>query len=160
MVTYKELSPNSKVWVYQSSRSFTATEAIEIQEQVNNFVQHWAAHGKGLRAFGKVYYQQFVVLVVEESTAKASGCSIDSSVHFLKSLGQKYKTTFFDRLLIAFWKGDKVITTTRLGFQELIAKGEVTDETIVFNNMVQTKADLESSWQIPLSASWHKQLVS
>jgi hypothetical protein len=35
---------------------------------------------------------------------------------------------------------------------------EVNDDTIVFNNLVQTKRDFEAKWQVPYKDSWLKNL--
>jgi hypothetical protein len=45
-------------------------------------------------------------------------------------------------------------------FQTLINDGKVDDQTLVFNNLVSTKNELDSNWQIPLHKSWHKRLLS
>lgn len=39
-------------------------------------------------------------------------------------------------------------------------KGELTDNTIVFNNTITTKKEFDLAWKISLKDSWHKQLVS
>jgi hypothetical protein len=38
--------------------------------------------------------------------------------------------------------------------------GLITDETVVFNNLVDTKEAFEKNWEISLGESWHKQLVA
>jgi hypothetical protein len=40
--------------------------------------------------------------MVDERKAGVSGCSTDSSVRFIKSLGEKYKVDFFNRTNLAF----------------------------------------------------------
>lgn len=159
MTLYNELSAESKVWIYQSSRPFNNFETATIQQELASFTQQWAAHGKGLKAYGNVYYQQFVVLIVDESAHGASGCSIDSSVHFLKNLQQKYKVNLFDRLTMAYKNAsNQVITANRTGFQNLVNTGEVNDNTIVFNNLVRNKQEFETQWEIPMIKSWHKRM--
>jgi len=79
--TIANLSAESKVWIYQSDRRFTDVEAKQIEQQLEQFITDWAAHGKNLQAVGALYHQQFIVLMVDEKGGYgASGCSIDSSV--------------------------------------------------------------------------------
>ena len=159
MTSYSELSSQSKVWIYQSNRVLSNSEVTEIQDAVNNFTKQWAAHGKGLKAFGKVYHQRFIVLMVDETAQGASGCSIDSSVHFLKELQQKYNVNLFDRLNMAYRNSsNEIATADRNTFQKLVNMGEINDHTIVFNNLVRNKLDFETKWEIPMAESWHKRI--
>ena len=45
-------------------------------------------------------------------------------------------------------------------FEKLFSQGILHDNSIVFNNLIITKKELESNWEIPLKDSWHKNLVS
>lgn len=159
MTNYNELSPQSKVWIYQSNRPFSKAETNEIQQKLSTFAQQWAAHGRGLKAYGKLYFQQFIVLIVDESQHGASGCSIDSSVHFLKNLQQKYGVNLFDRMNMAYrTSSNQVATANRMGFQQLVNEGTVHDGTIVFNNLVRNKEEFETKWEVPMQESWHKRM--
>src|SRR5690606_39640602 len=86
----ERISPNAKVWIYQSTKPFTESEASMIDEACTNFVEQWAAHGNNLIADYQMFFNQFICLFVDESGFTASGCSIDSSVHFIKSLEKDY----------------------------------------------------------------------
>ena len=161
MTPYNELSPQSKIWIYQSSRPFTESETTALQQKLANFAKEWAAHGNSLKAYASVYYQQFIVLMVDESEHGASGCSIDSSVHFLKTLQKEYNINLFDRLAMAYKNtSNQVATANRLAFQKLVNIGEITDKTIVFNNLVRSKHEFETQWEVPMVDSWHKQMFS
>jgi hypothetical protein len=40
-----------------------------------------------------------------------------------------------------------------------VKEQKITSETIVFNNMVNTKEDFENNWEIPAKQSWHKRFL-
>lgn len=84
---FKDLNSTSKVWVYTSDRPLSVAENDYLQKQSSFFVEDWAAHGVGLKAEALVYKNQFLILAVDESQTNASGCSIDSSVKFVKAMG-------------------------------------------------------------------------
>lgn len=150
-----ELSKNSKVWIYQSNRRFTADEELFIFNWVESFTSQWEAHGRKLNAYSEIRYNRFIILVVDEGQAEASGCSIDKSVSLMKQIEQEFNITLFDRFNIA-WKDEKGIHSCgRDEFEQLIIAGQITENTIVFNNLVQTLGDLESNWEIPFKNSWH-----
>lgn len=150
------LSPSSKTWVYTSTRAFSATEATDIQNQITAFVAGWNSHKVELTAAGALLYNRFVVLMVDESQVGVSGCSIDSSVKFIKELGAAYHTDFFDRLYICYKNGDEIIGCNQETFSEKVSLGEITDDTLVFNNLVQTKQEWENNWLVPFGKSWMK----
>ena len=86
---FPEFIPESKVWIYASNRELTQKDQETIASELEPFISEWAAHGKGLLGKSSILENRFVVLVVDESKAMASGCSIDTSVRFMKDLGAK-----------------------------------------------------------------------
>ena len=156
MNTLKDFSPQSRVWVYQSDRAFSETETAAIGQKLELFVGEWAAHGRGLKAWGGVLYQHFIVLVVDERQHGASGCSIDSSVRVVKEIETEYGVSLFNRLLVAYKvdNSEEVRCVNRNALEELLAKGEVNEGTVTFNNLVQSKEEWERAWEIPLRESW------
>jgi len=155
-----DLAKDSKVWIYQSNRTFSEEEVKQINLKLEHFTKEWAAHNVALKSFGKVYHNIFIVLMVDESHTNASGCSIDTSVHFIQSLEKTYNVNLFDRFCIAYKKGNDVELATKEQFQELINNGIITSESIVYNNMVQTKAAFEKEWEATIENSWHKKVFS
>jgi hypothetical protein len=71
-------SESSRVWIYQADRQLSDTETLEIQKSLNNFVNTWTAHNNQLSAAAEVRYNRFLILIVDEEQAGASGCSIDN----------------------------------------------------------------------------------
>ncbi len=153
-----QLSPLSKVWVYQSSRAFNEDEGLVISQKIKDFVQQWTSHKLEVSGDGGLVYNRFVILMADETLVGVGGCSIDSSVHFMRSLGQEFRADFLDRWLVAYKKEDEVHAISRAEFEKLVESGEVHDDTIIFNNLIQTKAELQSRWQIPYKQSWLKNL--
>src|SRR5690606_27655128 len=83
------------------------------------------------------------------------GCSIDKSVYLLKEIEQETGLNLFDRLQVAYRKGDQIVVASRHEFEELVASGEITEDTIVFNNLVTSYPELETHWEVPVKESWH-----
>ncbi|QXV67192.1 ABC transporter ATPase [Mucilaginibacter sp. 21P] len=153
-----EFSSHSRVWIYQSDRELTALEAQEAQVLLDNFTRSWTAHNNQLLAKAEIRYNRFLILFVDESQAGASGCSIDKSVHFIKQLEQHFGINLFDRFNLAYRDGDVIRSVPRQQFENLIKEAKIKGDTIVFNNLVQTLADLRTKWEVPFNESWHVQL--
>jgi len=152
------ISENAKVWIYQANRLFSTDEEKTIQNMLNDFTTEWQAHGHALAALGEIYYQQFIVLSVDEQLTGASGCSIDKSVNLMKEIGNKFNLDLFDRLRIAYISGEEIVNCSKDEFEKQIKNGLVTKQTLVFNNLITRRSQLRTSWNIPLAESWHSQL--
>jgi hypothetical protein len=92
---------------------------------------------------------------VDENVAGATGCSIDKSVYLIKEIEKEFNVTLFDRFRIAFRDGERIINCGREAFEELIKTGTISQDTVVFNNMIQSRKELQTSWEIPIKNSWH-----
>ncbi|MEQ8908628.1 MAG: ABC transporter ATPase [Vicingaceae bacterium] len=156
---YQDLPNHSRVWIYQSSRALSDQEVNEIKDYGNRFIANWAAHGKELQAAFEVFYNRFIVLFADESQVKASGCSIDASVHFVKDIEKAYQLDLFDRLNITYKSGNKIDALRMNDFQGALNKGQLTENTIVFNNLVETKGAFDTAWEVPVKESWHSRLL-
>jgi len=153
-----EFSSHSRVWIYQSDRKLTADEVVQIQMNLDNFTRSWTAHNNQLKAKAEIRYNRFLVLIVDESQAGASGCSIDKSVNFMKQLEQQFGINLFDRFNLAYRDGEEVLSVPRHQFEELLKAGTIHTETIVYNNLVQNVTELQNKWEVPFKDSWHIQL--
>ncbi|HTN36107.1 MAG TPA: hypothetical protein VL053_03475 [Arachidicoccus sp.] len=144
----------SRVWVYQSSRLFTLSEALEIENDIEAFSGDWNTHGAANKAYINLFFGQFLVIIADETRQPVSGCSTDSSVRFIKGLEQKFSVQFFDRQALAFIVKDKVqiLPLGQLGYA--LENHFVTPDTLYFNNLVATKKELLEKWLIPLKDSW------
>lgn len=153
------LSDNSKVWIYQSNRPFTDEEVTQLQPVLAKFADQWVSHNRQLKALGQVFHKQFVVLMVDETMAGASGCSIDSSVHFMKKIEEAFQVNLFDRMRFTYKNGADIKTASREEFAELYQSGSINDETPVFDTLVKTKKEFQNQLVKPLGQSWHKRMV-
>ena len=156
---YKHLLPEnfadeSRVWVYQSSRLFTLSEALAIEELLGKFTAEWRSHGAEVDAYGNLFFGQFVVLMADERRAGVSGCSTDSSVRFIKGLGEAYGVDFFNRTNLAFVVKEKIQLLPMSQLAYAAQNFFIDADTLYFNNLVQTKKELEEGWIIPIKDSW------
>lgn len=154
MIPINEMPDHSRVWVYQSDRKFSDDEVAKIEQRLTDFISNWASHGAPLKASGAVLYNRFLIILADENSVKASGCSIDKSVGFVKQLEKEFSCDFFNRLLVAYKSGEDIKTFHLAEKEELISQGKISGNTIIFNNLVQNKSDFLRNWQIKISDSW------
>ncbi len=153
-----QFSKNSRVWVYQSDKKLTDDVAAQIQQRLNDFASLWTAHNNLLKAKAEVRYNRFLILIIDETQAGASGCSIDKSVRFMQDIEREFNINLFDRFNLAYKEADEVLSLPRHGFEDLLKQGVINTDTIVYNNLVQNLSELETKWEVPFKDSWHVQL--
>jgi hypothetical protein len=163
--SYKHLldtsfSPDSRVWIYQSSRLFTMGETLEIEEQLQQFTASWKSHGAPVKGIGYLFFGQFIILMADEKATGVSGCSTDSSVRLIKDIEEKTGANMFDRTTLAFIVKDKVELLPMTQLQNAAENGFINGDTLYFNNLVQTKEELENNWIIPVNESWLTRRIS
>jgi hypothetical protein len=61
---------------------------------------------------------------------------------------------------IAYRDEHGIQVCSKATFEELIAKGLVNENTLVFNNLAQTYGALKTAWEVPAKESWHSQLFT
>lgn len=149
-----DFSADSRVWIYQSSRLFTLTEALQIEGLLEDFVANWQSHGAKVKGYANLLFGQFVIFMADESAADVSGCSTDSSVRVIKEIERLYQVNMFDRQTLAFIRKEKVELIPISQFSYAMDGGLISPETPYFNNLVSTKAALLNEWIIPVNQSW------
>jgi hypothetical protein len=159
LVDFKELPNTSRVWIYQSNRSFNEQELNELKVAFDDFVKEWTAHGSALNAGYEIRYKRFIILALDQSMTSASGCSIDASVHFIQQLEKKYNVELLDKMNVSYKQGDFVAYKTLVDFKKMAKQKAVSKNTIVFNHLVANKGEYLGHWEVPASESWHSRFM-
>jgi hypothetical protein len=157
---FKEMPKTARVWVYQSSRTFTADEFSKITLKLQNFMSDWNNHGEGLKASFTIKYNQFIVLAVDENHKSASGCSIDSSVKIIRDLETEFHLNLMDKLTISFKNGENINLVSMTNFKKYANENKITKDTVVFNNLVDTIEKFDNSWETKAINSWHARFLN
>ena len=149
-----DFADSSRVWIYQSSRLFFISEALEMEDMLNDFASNWKSHGRPVKGFANLFFGRFIVLMADESATGVSGCSTDSSVHLIKSIEEKYKVQMFDRQSLAFVVKDKIELLPLSQLEYAVENNFINANTLYFNNTVLSKKEMFEKWIIPVKESW------
>ncbi len=149
-----DFNDSSKVWIYQSSRLFMISEALQIEDMLQTFVADWKSHGTPVKGYGNLFFGQFIVLMADETATGVSGCSTDSSVRLVKEMEQKFGVQLFERQTLAFVVKDKIELLSLSQLNYAVQNNFIGAATLYFNNTVLTKKELEEHWIIPAQQSW------
>ncbi len=160
LTDFKNLPDDSRIWIYQANRKLSDEEVAEIEKLTEEFLTKWTAHGADLEAGVEIKYNRFIVIGLNQANASASGCSIDASVHFIQSLEEKFHVDLLDKMNVTFFSGKYIAYKPLDEFRKMAKDRSVSKNTIVFNNLVNTKAEYLENWEVPAAASWHSRFLS
>jgi len=150
----KGFHPATKAWIYQSNRELTAAEANEIDNAVKAFSKEWTSHKMEVKATGAVLRNRFIVLLADETQNAVGGCSIDSSVKFIRSIENHFSISLLDRSILLF-EHDGIFKEVLLSqLDEKISSGEIQPTSIYYNNTVTSLDEMKNKWQQQVKDSW------
>lgn len=156
----KSFSPDSRVWIYQSNRPFNNDEAIQIEKTMKGFVDGWMSHSVKVKGAAYLFFNQFIILMADERTTGVGGCSTDSSVRMIKEIEKRFGVNMFDRTTLGFVLKEKIQLLPMNQLQYAIDNSSISSDTLYFNNLVQTKEELEKDWIITVKESWLMKKIS
>ena len=148
------LHAQSRVWVFQSSRPFSEQEEKEIDEQLYQFYVQWKSHGQPVKGWAKLLFRYFVVVIADETETGVGGCSTDAMTRIIKSFERQYSVNFFDRLTLTFLIDEKPQPLPMQQVSYALQQGFIETDSLLFNNLVDTKEKLINEWLVPLNQSW------
>ena len=150
----QDFADNSRVWIYQSNRQFTLSEALQIDELLSSFTSTWKSHGADVKGFARLLFGQFIILMADETATGVSGCSTDSSVRLIKNIEQDFNVNLFDWQTLAFVIKERLQLFHLNQLNYAIDNDLISPDTLYFNNTIQTKQELIHHWIIPIKDSW------
>lgn len=159
LVDFESLPDDARIWVYQCNRTFSDDEITEVRSLLDEFLTQWTAHGQNLKAGYQTPYSRFIIIGLDQSEASASGCSIDASVHFIQALEKRFNVDLLDKMNVSYKQGEFVAYKPLKDFKRMAKEKAVSKKTVVFNNLVATKAEYIDHWEVPASESWHARFM-
>ncbi len=160
LVDFKNLPDDSRIWIYQSNRKFSQEEIATITHKTEEFLLAWTAHGAALEAGFEIKHSRFIVFGLNQANASASGCSIDASVYFIQSLEKELGVDLLDKMNVTFYNGEFIAHKSLADFKKMAKNRSVSPNTVVFNNLVNTKAEYYEHWEVPAKDSWHSRFLA
>jgi len=154
--TFDTLPADARLWIFAADRELAPREREYLLGTVDQFLDHWQAHGHPLTSGRDLRHDRFLLIAVDEAAAGASGCSIDALVRDIKRLEATLGLTLLDHGPVLFRAGEAIARVPRDEFSDLVRAGSVTPQTIVFNNALTRLGDIRAGrWEVPAADSWH-----
>lgn len=158
-VTYESLAEDSKVWIYPSNRKFYKDEITTIEEKLKTFAEQWKSDTENFQVSYRFLYNRFIILVADVHDIPLKNSDIDEMVAFIFKLQSEYDVELLDKMNVCFKQGEYTQYKDLKEFKKLIKNKSVSEKTIVFDNLIETKDELENFWEVPITESWYNRFL-
>ncbi len=151
---------SDRVWIFALENEVSPDSVPVLERSLLEFVQTWKAHGKPVHGSAAVLHNRFLVLTADGERCEVSGCSIDVMFRAVSDAARGVGAAVAPVDRIFYRSPEGIRCVTRDEFKKLAQSGEITLETTVFNNTVQSAPELQAAWEIPAGSSWHSRLIA
>ena len=157
-IPFEQLPDQSRVWVYQANRPLLDAEIEQISSFLINEMNAWAAHGAPLNASFEIRFNQVIIVAVNEDVNQASGCSIDASTRWFKSLGELIEVDFFDRQ-IASIQVERILLIPITSIKDFILSANLSEEDFIIPPQTSDLGHYRTQWLQMVRESWLKKYL-
>ena len=123
-----------------------------------NEMNAWAAHGAPLNASFEIRFNQVIIVAVNEDVNQASGCSIDASTRWFKSLGELIQVDFFDRQ-IASIQEERILLIPITSIKDFILSANLSEEDFIIPPQTSDLGHYRTQWLQTVRESWLKKYL-
>jgi hypothetical protein len=160
LVQIEDLPNDARTWVFGANRDLDKGAEDLLLNEVDRFLSQWHAHGSPLTVARDWKYGRFLTVAVDQSTAGASGCSIDGLFRSLKAMEPRLGASLVTSGLVFYRdKNGAIQTVDRERFTELSAEGKINSKTKVFDPTVTTLGEWRARFELDAAQSWHAGLL-
>ena len=155
-IDFAQLPADSRVWIFSADRVLSNDQQTQLLASVDGFLAQWGAHDMPLTAGREIRYDRFLFIAVDQQRVGPSGCSVDALVKQMKTLQQELGVELVDHAPVLFRRGDEIARVAREEFLALVADGEVSLDTTVFDNTLTRLGDVrDGRWETNAARTWH-----
>lgn len=137
VVSFDSLPDSARVWIFGADQRLSEDAATALMRDVGDHLADWKAHGEPLTVGSQLIDDRFLVVAVDQSTAGASGCSIDGLFRVLQAVQSRLGTNLVGGGRLFYRDGQgQVQCAPRADLDELRASGAITKDTVVFDTTI------------------------
>lgn len=160
VVPFEALPDSARVWVFGSDKPLSDEGTKALLEGVDRHLADWKAHGAPLTVSREWRDGRFLVVGVDQSTAGATGCSIDGLFRVLQQLEREVGASLVGGGRI-FYRDDHaaVQSASRDEVSQLASTGVVTKDTVVFDTSLTDLGTFRACFERRAKDSWVNELL-
>jgi hypothetical protein len=160
VVPFETLPDASRVWIFGSDRPLSEEGTTSLLKGVEEHLTDWKAHGEPLTVGSQLRDNRFLVIAVDQSTAGATGCSIDGLFRVLQGLESTLGASLVGGGKVFYRDSHAAVqSTTRDQVPALVQTGAITKDTVVFDTSLTDLGAFRSGFEKRAKESWIKPLM-
>ncbi len=159
IIPFDEITEDSKLWIFPSSRKFYPQELNDLNKKLVAFLENWNNKNIPLTCAYRLIYDRFIVIAVDTTSLILTIETHNNLTDFIQKLEQEYSILLMDKINVCYKQGDFVQYKDIKDFKQMIKNKGVSPKTTVFNNMITTKEELSDFWEINIMDSWLSYLM-
>lgn len=153
---FRKLPDESRVWVHGFRDPLpTMTQGL-IHSRLSEFLGCWQSHGNPVKAASIIESSRFLITAAHCSEG-ISGCSTDAYSRTLRSLRDEHGLNALETNLVFYQTSEgEIAAVEHLDFFSLVERGEVSEDTLVFDTLIQELGELRrNGFPRAFKDSWH-----
>jgi hypothetical protein len=155
IVPFENLPDASRVWIFGSDRPLSDEGTTMLLEGVEDHLTDWKAHGEPLTVGSQLRDNRFLIIAVDQTTAGATGCSIDGLFRVLQSLESAVGASLVGGGKVFYRDSHaQVQSTTRDRIPERVESGAITKDTVVFDTSLTDLGAFRKGFEKRAKESW------
>jgi len=154
IIDFNKIPKQGKVWVFPSSRKFYPQELAGLKERVEDFLTDWDNQENAISCAYLLKYDRFLIISVDDTTHSLSLQTHDLLITFIQELEKIFEVVLMDKINVCYKQGEFVQYKDLKDFKKMMKAKGVSQKTIVFNNMITLKEELDYNWEINIMDSW------
>ena len=160
VVSFETLPDSSRVWVFGADKPLAEEGATQLLGDVDRYLADWKAHGAPLTVGREWRDGRFLVVAVDQSTAGATGCSIDGLFRLLQDAEKTLGTSLVGGGRV-FYRDDHaaVQSVPRSEIEGLVNSGAITKDTVIFDTTLTDLGTWRACFERRAKDSWVKELL-
>ena len=160
LTSFRDLPGDARVWIFAAADPLSPEATARLLREVDDYLAQWKAHDEPLTCARDWRDGRFLAIGVDQSTAGASGCSIDALFRILQGLQASLGAALLSGARV-FHRDAKgcVVSTDRAEFARRASSGTITSRTPVFDTTVVTAAAYRQAFERPMGESWHREIA-
>lgn len=160
VVPFENLPDASRVWIFGSDRPLSEEGTTALLKSVDEHLSNWKAHGEPLTVGSQFRDNRFLVIAVDQSTAGATGCSIDGLFRVLQGLESKTGASLVGGGRVFYRDSNAAVqSTTRDLIPDLVQSGAITKNTVVFDTSLTDLGAFRAGFEKRAKESWIKGMI-
>lgn len=161
VVPFETLPDSSRVWVFGSDAPPSEAGTTALLAGVDAYLADWKAHGAPLTVAREWRDGRFLAVSVDQSSAGATGCSIDGLFRVLQGLEGVAGVSLVGGGRV-FYRDDHAAVKSigRSEVASLVADGTIGKDTVVFDTSLTDLGTYRACFERRAKDTWVKEMLA